>query len=134
MVKADSVNIGDFVDLKGNLFDAHNRPKQNFIVTTENGRTLALDTALTEELIQEGIVRELVRQIQVMRKEAGFAVEQRIVCEISTESEIAKKAIAKFESKIASDILATEITTVSEPEAEKVITVQDNAITVKLQR
>ena len=134
MVKADSVNLGDFVDLKGNLFDAHNRPKQGFIVTTENGRTLALDTTLDDELIAEGIVRELVRQIQVMRKEAGFAVEQRIVCEITTDSQVAKDAIAKFESKIATDILATAIATVDAPEAEKVITVQDNAITVKLAR
>ena len=69
-----------------------------------------------------------------MRKEAGFAVEQRIVAEISTESEIASKAIAKFADKIMSDILATAITTVEAPEAEKVITVQEQAITVKLQR
>ena len=134
MVKADSVNIGDFVDLKGNLFDAHNRPKQNFLVTTENGRTLALDTALTEELIQEGIVRELVRQIQVMRKDAGFAVEQRIQAEITTDSEIAKVAIAKFSDKIATDILATALTTIEDAEAEKVITVQENDIKVKLKR
>ena len=134
MVKENSVNIGDFVGLAGNLFDAHNRPKQNFLVTTENGRTLALDTALNEELIQEGIVRELVRQIQVMRKDAGFAVEQRIVAEITTESEIAKVAIAKYSDKIATDILATAITTIDDAETEKVITVQENEIKVKLKR
>ena len=134
MVKADNVNLGQFEGLKGNLFDAHNRPKQGYLVTTENGVTLALDTTLNEELIAEGLVRELVRQIQVLRKDAGFAVEQRIIAEITTESEVAKAAIDKFADKIQSDILAREFAHVEDAEAEKEFNIQDSAIVVKLKR
>ena len=37
-----------------------------------------LDTEITDELRREGAVRDIIRQIQTMRKEAGYAVEQRI--------------------------------------------------------
>ncbi|MBO5775787.1 MAG: class I tRNA ligase family protein, partial [Clostridia bacterium] len=134
MVKADNVNIGQFEGLKGNLFDAHNRPKQGYLVTTENGVTLALDTTLNEELVAEGLVRELVRQIQVLRKDAGFAVEQRIVAEITTESAVAKAAIDKFSDKIQADILAREFNTIIDAEAEKEFNIQDSVIVVKLKR
>lgn len=134
MVKADSVNIGAFSDIKGNLFERHFRPKSGFIVTPENGMTLALDTALNDELIAEGIVRELIRQIQVMRKDADFSVEQRVICEIATDDEVAANAIAKYADKIASDILARDMCAVDAPEAERTFNVQDREIKVKLKR
>ena len=133
-VAADSVDIGAFSGLKGNLFDAHNRPKAGFAVTTENARTLALDTTLDEELVAEGIVRELIRQIQVMRKDAGFAVEQRICAEITAADETAGKAVAKYAEKIKADILAEELTAIAAPEAEADFNIQSHDIKVKLLR
>ena len=48
-------------------------------VSQQNGPlTVVLDTNLTEELIEEGFVRELVSKIQTMRKEAGFEVQDHI--------------------------------------------------------
>ncbi len=134
MVKDDNVDIGAFTGLKGNLFERHFRPKSGFIVTPENGMTLALDTVLNDELIAEGIVRELIRQIQVMRKDADFAVEQRIVCEISTQDATAKSAIDKYADKIQADILARDMCVVEAPEIERTFTVQDSEVTVKLKR
>ena len=49
-----------------------------FIAAEDRGITVALDTALTEELILEGVERELVSKIQNMRKDAGFEVTDRI--------------------------------------------------------
>lgn len=40
--------------------------------------TVALDTALTKELVEEGVERELISKIQTMRKDAGFEVTDRI--------------------------------------------------------
>lgn len=133
-VAADSVDIGAFSGLKGNLFDAHDRPRKNFVVTTENSRTLALDTELDDELIAEGIVRELIRQIQVMRKDAGFAVEQRIYAEIIPDDDVAGAAIAKYADKIKADILAKELSSIEAPEAEAEFNVQSHNIKVRISR
>ena len=51
---------------------------KGYVAAADKGITVALDTALTDELIDEGIERELVSKIQNMRKEAGFEVTDRI--------------------------------------------------------
>ncbi len=67
--------------------------KEGFYTVSDRGITVAIDTTLTEELIEEGIVRELVSKIQTMRKEAGFNVMDHInitidgtasICSIAT--------------------------------------------------
>ena len=51
---------------------------RGYVAAADNGITVALDTELTEELIAEGVEREIVSKIQNMRKEAGFEVTDRI--------------------------------------------------------
>ncbi len=51
---------------------------QGYVAAADNGVTVALDATLTDELIDEGIEREIVSKIQNMRKEAGFEVTDRI--------------------------------------------------------
>ena len=51
---------------------------EGFTSGSDDGITVGIHIELNEELIQEGIVRDLIRQVQMMRKEAGFAVEDRI--------------------------------------------------------
>lgn len=133
-VASGSVDIGGFTALKPECFDKHFRPKANFVVTSENGMTLALDTTLDDALIAEGIVRELIRQIQVLRKDAGFAVEQRIRAEITSDEKVPSDAVASYLERIKSDILATEIGAVPVAEAEKTYDIQGYKISVKLTR
>ena len=52
--------------------------KSGFISASDNGVTVALNTTLTEELVMEGIERELVSKVQAMRKEADFQITDRI--------------------------------------------------------
>lgn len=52
--------------------------KPGFISLEERGVTVALDTALTEELIDEGYARELISKLQTMRRDAGLEVTDRI--------------------------------------------------------
>ena len=52
--------------------------KEGLVSEQGNGVTVVLDTNLTPELIEEGVVRELVSKIQTMRKEAGFEVADHI--------------------------------------------------------
>ena len=52
--------------------------KEGFSAETDGETTVVLDTELTQELILEGVERELVSKIQTMRKEAGFEVVDHI--------------------------------------------------------
>ena len=51
---------------------------EGYVSESDNNITVALDTTLTPELVEEGFVRELVSKIQTMRKEAGFEVMDHI--------------------------------------------------------
>ncbi len=53
--------------------------KEGYAFAQEAGYLVAVSTALSPELIKEGLARELVRRIQNMRKEADFRIEDRIV-------------------------------------------------------
>ena len=56
-----------------------------YAAAQDKGLTVALDTRLTEELLDEGCERELVSKIQTMRKEAGFEVTDRIAVYYTAE-------------------------------------------------
>ena len=47
---------------------------EGYVSESDYGITVVLDTNLTEELLTEGFVREIISKIQTMRKEAGFEV------------------------------------------------------------
>ncbi|MBQ3079471.1 MAG: isoleucine--tRNA ligase, partial [Clostridia bacterium] len=52
--------------------------KPGFVAESDSSYTVVLDTNLTDELISEGFVREVISKVQTMRKEAGFEVTDRI--------------------------------------------------------
>ncbi len=70
---------------------------------------VVLSTELTEELILEGLARELVRTIQDRRKEMGCQFTDRIVVGVATESEELNTAIGQFREYICGETLAVEI-------------------------
>lgn len=49
-----------------------------YVSENDNGITVVLDTNLTEELLEEGFVREIISKVQTMRKEADFEVMDNI--------------------------------------------------------
>ena len=84
------------------------KQKEGYYTFTDKGVTVTLDTALTPELIEEGMVREIVSKLQTMRKEAGFEVMDhiRVGC---VGNETVAKAILNNREEISSDVLAREI-------------------------
>ena len=66
-----------------------------FVSENDNGITVVLDTNLTEELLEEGFVREIISKLQTMRKEAGFEVMDKITVTY-TGSEKAETIFAKI--------------------------------------
>lgn len=78
-------------------------------VKEEQGYFAALDAAVTPELRREGLARELVSRVQRMRKEAGFAVEDRIVLRVSGSPEV-EAVLREHAEYISSEVLAVEMT------------------------
>ncbi|MCQ2476035.1 MAG: isoleucine--tRNA ligase [Clostridia bacterium] len=82
--------------------------KEGFQAESDGGVTVVLDTNLTEELIEEGFVRELISKIQTMRKDAGFEVMDTIKIYVSGNANI-EAIFRKNEESVCRDVLATEI-------------------------
>jgi isoleucyl-tRNA synthetase len=83
-----------------------------WLVTSEGDTTVALDITISEELLQEGIARELVNRIQNLRKELGFEVTDKIKVEYSGSEQLTS-SVNQFNAYICSEVLATEITFVN---------------------
>ncbi len=81
-----------------------------FASMTEGGLAVALDTTLTDELVREGFVREIISKIQTMRKAAGFNVMDHITVYSDGNAEIAK-IMAECAEEISHDVLADAILT-----------------------
>ena len=80
--------------------------KAGFVSASDKGITVALNTEISEELLNEGVERELVSKVQSMRKEAGFVVTDRIRVYFKAEG-TAEKVLK--EGAFASDVLAVSI-------------------------
>jgi isoleucyl-tRNA synthetase len=74
-------------------------------VVGADGVTVELDTALDDELVLEGRARDLIRQVNTMRKERGLELTDRIVLTLPTELE----PLLRFEERIKNEVLAVEI-------------------------
>jgi len=78
------------------------------VVQEEHGYFAAIDPAMTRELRQEGMARELISRVQRMRKDAGLAVSDRIRLVIRGDAE-AVEAATTHREWIASEVLATDV-------------------------
>ncbi|MBE5870729.1 MAG: isoleucine--tRNA ligase [Lachnospiraceae bacterium] len=82
--------------------------KEGYVSEADNYVTVVLDTNLTQELIEEGFVFEVISKIQTMRKEINFEVMDHIRVGIKGNDRIADIVLANHE-KIAAKVLADEI-------------------------
>lgn len=73
------------------------------------GRQVQLDTELTPELKQEGMVREIVRLVQASRKEAGLEVENRIELSLQFDDDFLAGAIDSFGEYLKTETLAVKL-------------------------
>lgn len=88
----------DFVDVKISA-------KEGFAVAMENNIFAILDTNLSQELIDEGISREIISKIQQMRKQNNYEMMDNINIFISADAEVLG-AVSKYEEYIKSETLA----------------------------
>jgi len=122
--KLDSVTIGKILAgeaysitlADGTVFDmtaedllVQRSEKAGLVVATENGVTIALDTALTAELEAEGLAREIVSKVQNLRKESNLEVVDRIKLAVAGDENVVAAANS-FADYIKNEVLAVEMT------------------------
>ena len=82
--------------------------ESGFVSESDKGITVVLDINLTDELIDEGFVREIVNKLQTMRKEAGFEVMDHIKVTYDG-SEVVERILQTFKNDIQNDVLAKDL-------------------------
>jgi isoleucyl-tRNA synthetase len=81
---------------------------EGFAQAESGGECLLLDTRLDDDLIRQGIFREIVHRIQIARKDAGYSVTDRIVLTYSADPKTAA-ILEEHEDEIAAEVLAAEV-------------------------
>ena len=84
------------------------KPKAGMVVASEGAIVVGLETALTPELVAEGLAREFVSHVQSMRKEADFEVTQRIVVTAEVDADV-QAALTTHADYVKNETLATEL-------------------------
>ena len=87
-----------------------------WLVANNGVLTIALDIELTDELIEEGIARELINRIQNLRKSSGLEITDRIAIVLEDRPEI-HNAVLHCGEYIASQVLATSLSLTSDSES-----------------
>jgi isoleucyl-tRNA synthetase len=82
-------------------------PREGWTVASDSGESLALDLALTPELIGQGIARDVTRLIQDARKSSGFDISDRISVVWESANEITARALLTHNELISAEVLAT---------------------------
>ena len=83
---------------------------EGYVTEADGAVTVVIDTNLTEELLEEGFVREIVSKIQTMRKEAGFEVMDKITVYAEGSDKATGLMNANADS-IKSDVMADALVT-----------------------
>ena len=130
--KTGSVNLNGFDSLSADIFTLNNKPKADFVIANIENVSIVLDITIDENLMKEGLSRELIRTIQVLRKEANFNIEQRICLNIETEDETLKSVVKTYKDKIVSEALVSAYGPIEKPTLTKQVEIGGEAVTISL--
>jgi isoleucyl-tRNA synthetase len=115
-----SLQDGSEVSLDHEEVLVQTKAREGYGVAGEGGMVVALDTALTQLLEQEGLARELIRRIQELRKQADYNLTDRIVVQYSVDGKLLA-ALKAFEDVIADEVLASALLPVESPQGDLVL-------------
>ena len=111
ILKNETVTVdfdGGRLDITPDMVDVRIESKEGFNVGMQNNKFIILNTELTEELILEGLARELVSKVQNLRKTSGLEIENRIKLYYFGDDRV-NKAIETFADFIKKETLSVEV-------------------------
>ncbi len=108
LLEGGEMTVGDTV-INAEDIVVSRTPHEGTVVATEGAITVALDARLTEDLLTEGVARELVNRIQLLRRSDGLVVTDRIALRWGSSSDRVREAFARFGDFIAGEVLAVDV-------------------------
>ena len=99
---------GEEANIEPNDVLIQSKDIEGWLVANGNGLTVALDIQLDDDLINEGIAREMINRIQNLRKDAGFEVTDKIILYLKEDVALVK-VFEKHQAYIQQETLAKEI-------------------------
>ncbi len=108
---------GEQIELGEGELEVLLQGKDGYGVESDGQYLVALNTTLTPELIEQGLVRELVKRINNSRREAGLQVEDRVALQLVCSGELAAAAL-KYAEQIQEETLARSLDVGPEVAAE----------------
>lgn len=99
---------GQQIELTSNEVEVVATARPGFVTAEEHGYIVALETTITPELREEGLVRDLTHYVQDMRKKAGFKIEDHIGLALYTSQDLAE-LLVDYGSVIQSETLAANL-------------------------
>ena len=125
------VNLAGYDNgIPAGCFTLSKKDKEN-ISKSADGIPAAIVTEITPALRAEGIYREILRHCQLLRKEAGFAVSDKVTLSFKTGSETIRAVIDDYEKDIAQETLS-EIRDIPAPAMCKEINLIDGVLTISI--
>ena len=123
-------------EFEPSIFTVMNKTKKGIVSAEFSAGAAAVDVVLTETLLKEGVVRDVIRQCQLIRKEAGYQVEQRVRVSVSVEDEFILSALTEKKDYIMSELLADLLVFNSAIEADltKEFAVNDKKLEVSVSK
>lgn len=98
------------------------------VKTVENGKNISLDKTLTDELLEEGLAREIVRAVQVARKQAGLDVDDRIHLSMSI------KVSEKWRDFVMDESLADDLHQDENYDFDTIAKINNENVTISLEK
>lgn len=106
---------------------------EDYASIKEGDLVVLIETKLDDELIKEGLVRELVNKVQNLRKELGFNIVDRIEFFYDADANV-EKAVEKYKDYLSTEILAIKISKTSKSSDWKDLKLNDRPISLKIQK
>lgn len=129
-----SLTLGnDTIEILSEDVEIFTEDMPGWLVANEGKLTVALDITVTEELMREGIARELVNRIQNLRKTAGYEITDKIRITIERREEI-NAAVEEFSAYIAAQTLAEKIILVETIEVPTELDFEDFIVMIQIEK
>ncbi len=129
-----TVSIAGYDNLPCELFLLKVTPKEGFATALLDNNLVALDVNLTPELIKKGLLREVIRQIQVARKEADFDIADRIVLSVTSPVNELQQVIDDNADTIMAETLAVSMRKLNKYEYTSTATLSGGDVTISISR
>lgn len=122
---------GDDYEVTSDMVDIRISAKEGFNVGMENNNYVILNATLTDELVKEGIAREVVSKVQLMRKNNDLELTDRIVIKYSAD-ELVCNAIEEFSDYIKHETLADEL--INSEVSQNEFVIDDKKIAIEISK